>query len=141
MVADLSQATTTTLRSSVPNFSVTPKTIEDARSKGYEWCNPNWSKYLGYYKKLSALKQRVDSLAMWTAGRGYEADEYNQSILDNIQGWGEDSFDSLMQMAIVIKKINGDAYLEIVRNDAGTLINLKPLNPARIKTIVEANGM
>jgi len=140
---NLSNSTTSSMNSSVTNFSVSPRTIDEAQISEQKWYNPFWSKYLGYYKAIPELKQAVDSLAMWTAGKGYTADNRTKAILEHISGWGEDSFDSIMQNLLVTKKINGDAFAErIVADDADkTLINLKPLNPSRIRTVVDPKGI
>ena len=43
---------------------------------------------------------------------------------------------------LVMKKVNGDAYAEIIRNpETGTLLNLKPLDPASIDIIINEQGL
>src|SRR3990167_3080980 len=141
---NIGQTTTTGMNTEVSNYKVTPKVLDVAGSqKETYWENPSFTKYLGYYKTIPELRQAINSLATWTAGKGYVTTSENAVILENIKGWGEDSFDSLMQQAIVMKKVNGDAYLEIVRadNDEATLINLKPLNPQVMRTVVDEKGL
>ncbi|KKL46805.1 hypothetical protein LCGC14_2341900 [marine sediment metagenome] len=41
----------------------------------------------------------------------------------------------------IVKKINGDAYAEIIRSDEGTLINLKPLDPSGIVVVFNEQGV
>src|SRR3990167_2456342 len=106
---NVSSTTTTQLKSGVPDYKVQAKVIDEAGIQPETfWENPYWTTYLGYYKKIPELKQAVDSLALWTAGKGWKA-ELNEhtAVLERMRGWGEDSFDSLMQQAIIIKKING----------------------------------
>lgn len=138
---DLNQTTTTQLDGSVKDFSVKYESIDESNNKETFWENPDWAKYLGYYKSIPELKQAILSLAMWAAGKGYEADNPTKVRLSNIRGWGEDSFQSIMENMLIVKKVNGDSYAEIIRNEKGTLINIKPLNPSRMKTVVNQKGI
>lgn len=140
---NLSNVTTTGLKTAVKDFQVQPKTLDVASSEGETtWSNPNFKKYLGYYKTIPQLYTAVNSLAMWTTGKGWTTDHRTKAILDYITGWGEDNFDDIMFNHLVIKKINGDAYAEIIRDpETEQLINLKPLNPAMIETIVNSKGI
>jgi len=100
------------------------------------------AKYLGYYKNIPEVKQGVLSLARWTAGKGWKAEaKFMQKRLEQIRGWGEDSFDSICKNLIVMKKVVGDAFAEIMRDDKGDLINLKPISPERIAVVVNNKGM
>jgi len=138
---DLRQTTTSDMKAGVPNFSVAAKAIDQPSIAGESfWDSPNWNKYLGYYKQIPELKKSVDALACWTAGKGYVTDDANYVLLENMKGWGEDTFDSIMQNMLIVKKINGDAFAEIIRNDKGTLINLKPLNPSSVRIVVNKKG-
>jgi len=143
MEHDIRETTTTQLKEGLPSYKVSPKTIDEATSLQKEtyWDNPNWTTYLGYYKTIPELKQSIDSLAMWVTGKGYITDNRTKIILENITGWGEDSFDTIMRDMVVVKKVNGDAFAEIIRNDKGTLINLKKLNPGRIRVVVNKKGI
>lgn len=140
---EFNNTTTTGLDSGVDKFSVDHETLDTAgANKETEWNNSNWSEYLGYYKTIPELKQAIDSLAVWTAGKGFETiDNRTRLIVDNVIGWGEDSFESIMKNMLIVKKINGDAYAEIIKDKNGLLVNLKPLNPATIKTIVNSKGI
>ena len=139
---DLRQTTTTKLDSGVPDYSVSHKVIDDAQglTENY-WYNAKWTEYLGYYKQIPELKKAVDALACWTTGKGWTADNRVTALLEGVSGWGEDTFDSIMQNMIIAKKVNGDAYAEIMRNDKGTLINLKSLNPSNVRHVVSKKGI
>jgi hypothetical protein len=139
---DLRQSTTSSMNSLVPNFKVSAAKIDEAMSEETYWENPYWSEYLGYYNKIPELKQAINSLAIWTAGKGYETDDKTRIELDNITGWGEDSFQSIMKNMLVVKKVNGDSYAEIIRDSkAGDLLNIKILNPLNVRTIVNKKGI
>lgn len=141
-MADLDYNKTTTTTSTIQDFAVTSASLDQATTTENSWINPYFYKYLGYYKSIPELKQAVDSLSVWTAGKGYVTDSRTKAILEHIQGWGEDSFDAILMGMIVIKKINGDAFAEIIRDeDDDVIINLKPLNPANIKILVNKKGL
>ena len=140
MDTDISNALQTQTEDKVDDYSVSSATLDEAETKEYKWDNPNWSEYLGYLKKIPEFKEAIRALARWTTGKGYETDNRTKVILENITGWGEDSFQSIVTGMIIVKKANGDAYAEIIRNDKGTLINLKPLNPSNVTTVTNAKG-
>jgi len=106
----------------------------------YYWDNTEFPRYLAYYKNVPEVKSAIDAMAMWVTGKGWTADPYTENILNNIVGWGEDSFQSIMRAHEVMTMLNGDAYAEIVRNDSGVLINLKPLDPRQCRTVVNSKG-
>lgn len=141
---DLNETTTGGLDSSVQNYSVNAAVIDEP-SKTTEtiWDNRNFSTYLGYYKKIPEFKEAIRALARWSVGRGYVVSSGDKIILEHIKGSGEDTFQSIMTNHIIIKKVNGDAYAEIIRadNEEHTLINLKPLNPASMRTIFNSKGI
>lgn len=138
---EINNTTTTNMSSNVPDYSVSSKSIDEAQNGKFRWYNSKFNEYLGYYKTIPELKQAIDALARWTGGKGYTTDTRTKVILENITGWGEDSFDSIIQNMIIIKKVNGDSFAEIIRNDDGTLINIKPLNPSNIVTVVDEKGI
>ena len=139
---DVGQAVTTDMAAGVGDYEVDSQRIdEQGRQEETYWDNTNWSEYLGYYKTIPELKKAVDALAMWTVGKGYKADSMTEAMLSRINGWGEDSIQNIFWNMIVVKKINGDSYAEIIRNDRGTLINLKPLNPFNMRIVINRKGI
>lgn len=138
---DIRQVSTSSLNSASLDFSVKSKQLDSpSDTKENYWYNQNWSKYLGYYKTIPELKKAIDGLSMWTVGKGWNADDRTTIILNLITGWGEDSFQSILTNMLNVKKINGDAYAEIIRVD-GILANLKPISPANIRIVVDNNGI
>ena len=120
---DIAKSTTTDLSGNVSDFSVASQTPDSAGAQGETyWDYSDAAENLGYYKAIPELKSAIDSLAIWTAGKGYETDTGTQVILDHISGWGEDSFSSICQNLIVQKKIFGDAYAEIIRRDRKSVV-------------------
>lgn len=107
-----------------------------------EYQNTKWASWFGYYKAIPEVKTAIDMRAIWTLGKGYKADAETTVILDHISGWGMDTFNSILKNMIVTRRIGGDAFAEVIRDtDSGTLINLKPLDPSTIKTIVDKKGV
>ena len=144
MDTDIRQTTTTQLKAGVPDYKVSPKIIDEpGLQPETNWDNPFWTQYLGYLKTIPEYRNAVRALAIWTCGKGWTADSARTKvILEHITGWGEDSFDSIMQDMIIVKKTNGDSYAEIIRDDkSGMLINLKKLNPSNIRIVISQKGM
>ena len=142
---DFTATTQTSMLTTVTDYKVAPQIIDESGGqKETYWINPLWTEYLGYYKTIPELKKSIDALAMWSVGKGWNTDNVkNKLILEHVVGWGEDTIDSIFMNLITVKKINGDAYAEIIRNKGTNdiLINLKPLNPANIRTVVDNKGM
>ena len=114
--------------------------VGDQDETEYSWSN--WTKWYGYYRQIPVLKKSIDAYATWAVGKGYTADNATTVILDGITGWGEDTFGSILWNMVVIKKINGDSFAEIIRNEkTGTLINIKTLDPGSMKVVVNKQGI
>jgi len=129
--------------STIKDYSVAAGKIDDpgAQDETY-WDNLYFNEYLGYYQTIPELKKAIDTYATWVLGQGYTADSLTKVLLDNLKGWGEDSFLSILWNLIVTKKFNGDAFAEIIRadNKTKTIINLKPLNPRKVRIVVGRKG-
>ena len=140
---DVGQAVTTDMTSRVDDYSV-DAAITDAAGNQLEtvWTNDRWSQQLGYFKKIPELNRAITALAIWAAGKGYTTNTATEVLLENITGWGEDTFTSIMINLLKVKKIAGDAFAEIIRNpETRTLINLKPLDAGNIRVIVNPQGI
>jgi len=139
---DISNVSTTSMNTAVKDFSVSSKTIDKpADANETYWDSKDWNKYLGYYKSIPELKKAIDALACWTVGKGYNADAMTEVILEHISGWGEDSFESILMNLLIVKKINGDSFAEIIKDDDSLLLNLKPLDPSDIRIVVNKKGI
>jgi|TARA_Y100000034_G_C6899947_1_gene415824 hypothetical protein len=95
----------------------------------------------GYYTAIPELKQAIDMRAMWTVGKGWKADVRTTVVLERMRGWGEDTFNDILKNMIVVRRVCGDAFAEIIKDNKGNLLNIKPLDPSTIKTIVDRRGM
>jgi len=141
MTYDANKATTTDLNS-LSGYSVTPQSLDYANTKDETyWYFSSASANFGYYKKIPELKQAVGSLAVWTAGKGYTTSStLTRCTFEFISGWGEDTIDSIFRNMIVVKKVVGDAFAEIVK-EGDRIINLKPISPERVRLVIDERGL
>ncbi len=124
------------------DYSVdTMSTEGPADQKETTWMNNDFPQYLGYYKTIPELKSTIDTKAKWVVGKGYKADEKVKKILDKIKGFGKDTFNTILQNCVKTYYVGGDSFCEIIKNDSGKLINLKPLDPAVMKIVVNGQGI
>ena len=103
--------------------------------------NTKWPQWHAYYKKIPELKQAIDAKSRWTMGKGYKADPITTLILDRITGWGKDTFNTILENMIKVMNISGDAYAEIITDEDGFLLNLKPLDPGSMKIVADPKGI
>lgn len=124
------------------SFSVDSVSTDGAQDqKETEWTNSKWGQQLGYYKKIPEITAAIDAKATWTIGKGFISNPITELCLMQIKGFGKDTFNSILENAIRTYHIGGDAFLEIIRDDKGKLINLKPLDPSTIKIIANRQGI
>jgi hypothetical protein len=139
---DISQTTISDLKSTISAYSISPRETEGAMDQEETYYdNTNWTQWFAYWKEIPELKTAINGFATWVLGKGWAADGRVTALLEGMDGWGEDTFNSIMWNMIVTKKIGGDAFAEIIRNpDTGTLLNLKPLDPGSIRIIANRQG-
>jgi len=140
---NISKATTTDMTNIVSNYSVDSTNLDYiTNEKESYWYFSDASTNFGYYKHIPELKKAIDALAIWTAGKGFETNIGTKVSLEHVTGWGEDSFQQIMQNMLVVKKVIGDSFAEIIRdNKKGLLLNLKPISPERVRIVVGPNGI
>ena len=140
---ELSNLTTTGTNTSITDYKPSAKILDVASAdKETYWYNSNWHTYLGYLKTIPQYWQAVRSLGIWAFGKGYICPlTEHQITLERIRGWGNESFDEILITMLMEKKTNGDAYAEIIRNDRGTLINIKKLDPETVRHVVNQKGL
>lgn len=135
-------ATTTQLTGAVQAYKTASSFIDAAgNQKQTYWDFPYAHLQLGYYKRTPQLKKAIDALATWATGKGFIiTDPEDRVIINHIRGWGEDSFQSILWNLVIQKKVFGDAFAEIVKEE-GKIINLKPLYPGDMRIVVDENGL
>ena len=142
MQNDITQTTTTDFQNDVADYSVDTATTDGVTEQEETIIHNNdFTKWFGYYTKIPEVKKPIDNYATWVVGKGFTTDTRTQVLLENITGQGEDTFLSIMRNLLIVKKVNKASYAEVIRNDKGTLINLKPLDPLSMQTILNQKGM
>jgi len=141
-ILDSTATSTTDLDNAVDDFSVSPVSLDYSSAKGAFWDFPDAKKNIGYLKTIPEWFSALKILAVWTAGLGYELEDKSLiPVLEKINGWGNDTFLSIIEDMIIFKKAIGDSFAEIIRNDTGVLVNLKPLSPERVRLVIDENGI
>ena len=126
----------------IENYSVTTEDTEGATGQGEtRFTNPNWTQQLAYLKKIPEIKKAIWARAVWTIGKGYDTDPQTEMLLATIKGNGKDTFTKILKNMWVTKRVGGDAYSEIIRDDEDNLINIKPLNPGLMVVIQNEQGI
>lgn len=140
---NISQTTRTDLENIRTDYSVDTKETDGVSEQTETtWTYQKWTKYLGYWKTIPEYKSAINAYANWVVGRGWNAPSKSQKrILEGITGWGEDNLQQILFNLIVVKKVNGDAFAEIIRNPDGNLRNLKPLSPGSMRVVVNRKGI
>lgn len=125
----------------VPDFIVNSKSL-DVENEGKEetyWYFSEAQKNYGYYFQIPEIHSAANSLATWAVGKGWTielaSDTVLKATLENIKGNGADSFQTIMYNHILVKKIVGDSFIEVVSSDKGTVLNLLPLSPERVRIV------
>lgn len=116
-------------------------------AKETKWQNPNWTKYWGWFIAHPKVRNAILMKAIWSVGKGWEADTLVKTMLEHISGAGKESFKDILFSMEVCRRIGGDAYAEIITHngkklsEGGKLVNLKCLNPGNIAEIYGPDGM
>lgn len=131
-----------TAGNTIVDYSVDTETLDgpgDQKETYYD--NSDWSQWLGYYRTIPELAAAIDAVATWTVGKGFIAGELTTLVLNTIKGWGNDTFNTILENMIRNMYIGGDAFAEIIRDKKGMLINIKPLDPGDIRIVVNRGGI
>lgn len=140
---DIGNAQASDMTNVVKNYSVLSMNtdgVQDQDETTYQ--NSNWTKQWGYFNQIPELKSAVLMKAIWTVGKGFNADAETQVVLDNIRGWGKDTFEDILFNMCVISYIGGDSYAEIITDgDTGELVNVKVLDTGTMKIVVDRKGI
>jgi hypothetical protein len=142
-MADLKISSSSGSTTLIEDFEISAVAPQEATGlKETEFTHSDFTINYGYYKQIPEVKAAIDTRAIWTIGDGYIASPQTSVILDNIKGHGKDTFDSILENAIVIRRVAGDFFAEIIRDKAtDTIINLKPLNPASVRVVADSQGI
>ena len=138
----IDSASESNLRTAITEYSVDYEYTDGALDqKETKWSNTKYPQYLGYYKTIPELRAVIDAKSTWTIGKGYKTSPDTEEILAGIKGFGYDSFNTIMESAIRTYNTGGDAYIQIIRDEDGELINLKPLDPSVMEHVANREGI
>jgi len=130
------------LRNQISDIYINAEALDSPSSKTKsEYQNVNWTIQYGYYKNTTDIQEVIDARARWIVGKGYIADESTQLLLDTLKGNGVDTFNSILQNMIRTMEIGGDSYAEIIRDSDDIIVNIKPLDPQKIKVKFTKKGI
>ena len=140
MKSDIRSSTTQSM--AVTNFSVDAQTTDGPQDQNETtWEFSDFTQWFGYYKEIPELKKAIQTYGTWVVGQGYTTQtSRDKIILENITGAGEDDFMSILWNMLIMKKVNGDSFAEIIRGEDGILINIKPLTPERMTLVYNRKG-
>ncbi len=140
---DVNKAAVSDMNNNVDDYSVDIQSIDDAGAGGFtRWYFTKWTQQLGYYKQIPEIKSSIDAISKWTIGKGFKANDRTTVLLNNIKGYGEDTFNTILKNMIIVRQIGGDAFAEIVRDkETGVLLNLKPLDTGKMVIVVNEKGI
>ena len=139
-MATLRTGQTTDFSNQGTEFSVAAVDTDGAEIKETFYI-PNFSKWNGFYRTIPELRSVINKFGSWTFGRGIQADEKNKKKLDKIRGIGRESPRSVLKNQWIVAMICGDSYAHIIRDKQGRMTNLKPLNPGKVATVANAEGI
>ncbi len=126
------------------NFSVDAQSTDGpTEQKEKVWMDNNFTSYLGYYKdeKTPEITSVIDAGANWTWGKGFDADPETTTILEHTNGIGFDTFNSFGENGERTLSLGGNFYAEIILDEDGELINLKPLDPTVMRHVANPQGI
>ena len=138
---DIGSSAVSNLQNTMTDYSVDAETTDGAGVGGeLRWQNEYWTSDYGYYRKIPEFKTAIDTKAIWTVGAGFTSDEPTELLLSTITGNGKDTFNSILKNMIKIKTISGHAFAEVIRDEGGALLNIKPLSPESIVVVQNDKG-
>lgn len=102
---------------------------------------PDFTKWHGIYRTIAEARSTIDTWCAGIIGAELIMDEKTKKITDKIRGNGKETIRIILKNMKRTSKVCGDAFAEQVRDKAGRLINLKKLNPGRIKIVANGFGI
>lgn len=108
------------------------------------WQNDLWAEQWGAFTEVAEYQNTLLMMGKWNTGKGWDTDPETEVILNNFDGWGKDTFSDIMLNLDVMSIAAGDSFAHIIRVDqhdrASKIVNLKPLNPGRMRIVVGEDG-
>lgn len=140
---ELNKATTTDFTNQVVDFIVASKALDVAspNTEEFYWYFDKATTNFGYYLSIPEIFSAANSLATWAFGRGWTSeDKVMQAQLEHVRGMGKDTFDKVIWNHQIVKVVVGDAFLEVKKKN-GTILNMIPVSPERVRIVFGKNGL
>lgn len=122
-----------------PGFSDTDGVTDQDEQ---EHTNPRWQIQWNYFTNVAELHNALLMKGYWNTGKGWTADDNTTAMLEDVTGWGTDTFDDIMLNMDVMSMVAANSFSHIVRNpdNPKKILNLKPLNPGTIRWYTNKEG-
>ena len=114
---DITQTDTASLNA-IKELAIKPQTLDSPSDQPENYYyDSDFSENLGYYR-TTQLKAPIDTLAIWTIGKGYTVEsKRTEVILESLTGWGTDDFIDIMFNHMVMTKISKiGGMAQIIKN-------------------------
>lgn len=134
--------------SSIKEWQMVRAETDGARDqKLTEWQNSDWQEEYGAFLNIAEYQNALLLRAVWDTGKGWTTPiPSNKVTLNNISGWGKDTFDDIIFNQNTMSMAAGDSFAHIITHngktilEGGIFVNLKPLNPGSMKIFVNREG-
>jgi len=140
---DLNNSTTTNFKNTVPDFIVDAKAL-DTTNEGEEtfWYFTEATANFGYLFAIPEVWSAANGFATWAVGQGWTSSDMEIKVqLDHVTGIGKQTFSQMMLSHLITKMIVGDAFIEVKKGKSGTILNMIPISPERIRLVYGKNGL
>ena len=91
---------------------------------------PEFNKWHGVYREVAEARSTLDVWCKWIVGNELIMNSSTRKLTNRIRGNGLDTFRKILINHKRTSKICGDSFLEIIRDNAKRVINLKMLDPS-----------
>lgn len=136
---NLNSATTTDL-SGITAYSVDSRTPDEPQDQEESvWDFPDAATNQGYYN-IPEIKSALKALSIYVCGQGWSSLTHPEP-LKHFRGSGKDTIQTICQNLIIQKKIQGDCFAEVIRDEKDNPINLKPLWAGDMRIVYGRNGL
>ncbi|MFW5895233.1 MAG: hypothetical protein ACOCT9_00665 [archaeon] len=109
-----------------------------------------FDRWNNYYREIPELQGMINRLALWVVFGGDDEKEGEKDItfktevdrkkFERITGNGKDNPEDVLYNLFVMGKISGVSVAEIIKTKKRGLVNLKPINPERLKIYLNKKG-
>jgi len=140
---NISQATTTNMTGTVPDFIVNAIALDAANTSGEEtyYYFTRATIHWGYYLSIPEVFSAANAMTTWAVGTGWSTDDkLLEQELKHVRGIGNDTFSKVIWNHELTKLVCMDAFTEVKRKD-DKILNMIPISPERVRIVFNPEGM